>query len=61
LPVIGRDLRAHLLRRCDTTTAVNPRYLEILEHARAADRPTDVDALLAGALTVEAHALSINA
>jgi glycosyltransferase involved in cell wall biosynthesis len=61
LPVIGRDLRAHLLRRCDTTTADNPRYLEILEHARAADRPTDVDALLAGALTVEAHALSINA
>jgi glycosyltransferase involved in cell wall biosynthesis len=61
LAELGSDLRAHLLRRCDTTTAVNPRYLEILENARVADRPTDVDALLAGALTVETHALSMNA
>jgi glycosyltransferase involved in cell wall biosynthesis len=61
LAELGSDLRAHLLRRCDTTTAVNPRYLDILESARVPDRPTDVDALLAGALTVEAHALSINA
>jgi glycosyltransferase involved in cell wall biosynthesis len=61
LPALGRDLRAHLLRACDTTTVVNPRYLAILEHARAAERPTDIDALLAGAITVEAHALSINA
>jgi glycosyltransferase involved in cell wall biosynthesis len=60
LAALGNELRAHLSCRCDTTTAVNPRYLEILESARVPDRPTDVDALLAGALTVEAHALSIN-
>jgi glycosyltransferase involved in cell wall biosynthesis len=61
LPALGRDLRAHLLRWCDATTVVNPRYLDILEHARAAGRPTDIDGLLAGAITVEAHALAMNA
>jgi glycogen synthase len=61
LAALGGDLREHLRRQCDTTTAVNPRYLEILESACVQGRPTNVDALLAGALTVEAHALSVNA
>jgi glycosyltransferase involved in cell wall biosynthesis len=61
LAALGTGLREHLVRSCDTTTAVNPRYLEILESACVRGRPTNVDALLAGALTVEAHALSLNA
>lgn len=61
LAALGTGLREHLVRRCDTPTVVNPRYLEILESACVRGRPTNVDALLAGALTVEAHALSLNA
>jgi len=61
LATLGTDLRQHLFRQCDAVTAVNPRYATILEHAAAPRQRTDVDTLLAAALTVEAYALSAGA
>jgi hypothetical protein len=43
---------------CDTRTAVNPRYLDILERADGPLAPVDVDSLLASAITVDAYAMS---
>ncbi len=58
LASVGQSLRAHLRKVCDTTMAVNPKYLDILEQA---DRPlasVDVDSLLAAAITVDTYAMS---
>jgi glycosyltransferase involved in cell wall biosynthesis len=58
LAAIGTTLRRHLFRQCDAPTAVNPRYLSILERATPPRTRTDPDALLSAALTVDAYALS---
>jgi glycogen synthase len=61
LASIGAALRRHLSAACDTATAVHPRYLEILEHAPAPRVKTDVETLLASALTVDAYAMASEA
>lgn len=61
LSEIGAGLRRHLRAICDTVSAVHPRYLDILEHASAPPVATDLDSLLASALTVDAFGLSSDA
>jgi glycosyltransferase involved in cell wall biosynthesis len=58
LASIGAALRRHLSAVCDATTAVNPRYLDILGHAAAPRVKTDMQTLLASALTVDAYAMA---
>jgi glycosyltransferase involved in cell wall biosynthesis len=58
LASVGSALRQHLRMVCDTRTAVNPRYLDILERADGPLAPVDVDSLLASAITVDAYAMS---
>jgi glycosyltransferase involved in cell wall biosynthesis len=61
LASIGAALRRHLSAVCDTATAVNPRYLDILEHAARPRVKTDMETLLASALTVDAYAMAADA
>ncbi len=61
LPDIGVTLRRHLHATCDTVSAVHPRYLDILEHARAPRVATDLESLLASALTMDAFDLATEA
>jgi glycogen synthase len=61
LASIGASLKRHLSAVCDTATAVNPRYLDILEHAAPPRVKTDMETLLASALTVDAYAMAADA
>ena len=58
LASIGASLRQHLAALCDTRTAVNPRYLDILEHAARPRVRADMDTLLASAITADAYAMA---
>jgi glycogen(starch) synthase len=60
LPALGAALGRHLERRCDATTVVTPRYLQILEMATAPAVATDVESLLASLLTCHSAALAVN-
>jgi glycogen(starch) synthase len=60
LPEIGASLGRHLERRCDATTVVTPRYLQILETAAAPAATTDVESLLAALVTCHSAALAVN-
>ena len=61
LAPIAAGLTQRLSAVCDTTSAVNPRYLEILEHAVPPRAKTDAETLLASALTVDAYAMAAEA
>ena len=61
LASIGAALKRHLSAVCDTATAVNPRYLDILEHAAPPRVKTNMETLLASALTVDAYAMAADA
>ncbi len=58
LAPLGRALHAHLRQRCDTTTAVNPRYERVLASARPPRIATDRNTLLASLLTCDAFGTS---
>ncbi len=60
LPALGASLGRHLERRCDTTTVVTPRYLQVLETATAPAVAADVESLLASLLTCHTAALAAN-
>ena len=60
LPTLGASLGRHLERRCDATTVVTPRYLQILEAATAPAVATDVESLLASLVTCHSAALAVN-
>jgi glycosyltransferase involved in cell wall biosynthesis len=60
LPEIGASLGRHLERRCDATTVVTPRYLQILETAATPAATTDVESLLAALVTCHSAALAVN-
>jgi glycogen(starch) synthase len=60
LPALGASLGRHLERRCDTTSVVTPRYLQVLETAAAPPVTADVETLLASLLTCHTAALAAN-
>lgn len=61
LAATGAALKHVLAAACDTATAVNPRYLDILEHAVPPRVRTNPDTLLASALTVDAYDMAAEA